>query len=88
MLGRSNIEFETVPSSSRSTKIIFKSKSTMFSGISNMNSLTSQVTLDHESVITNPAAVEPDKCYTLVDKICFIKKTQDQLKVTFPDGQS
>lgn len=60
----------------------------MYSGISNMKSLTSQVTLDHESVITNPAAVEPDKCYTLVDKICFIKKTQDQLKVTFPDGQS
>lgn len=81
-------------SSVRETKIFFKSKSTaLFSSDGERrHSSVLQFTLDHESMIVKPETTTqkegPEEYYTLVDKVAFVRKTKDCLRVTTPEGQS
>ena len=73
-----------------------KSKSTaLFSSDGDRrHSLIEQYTLEHESIIMKgsndnlPENPSPEQYYTLIDKIAFVKKTMDCIRVTSPDGQS
>lgn len=73
-----------------------KSKSTALfsSDADRRHSSILQFTLDHESIIVkgpndnlsdNP---NPEQYYTLIDKVAFVRKTMDCIRVTSPDGQS
>jgi hypothetical protein len=94
--GGGNSEIESNSSVSVRDIKIFKTKSTaLFSTDSERrHSSILQFTLDHESVIirgiseTQNVNPTPDKYYTLIDKVAFVKKTMDCIRVTSPDGQS
>jgi len=53
-----------------------------------------QFTLDHESIIikgngeSQSGGPSPEQYYTLIDKVAFVRKTMDCIRVTSPDGQS
>ena len=60
-----------------------------------MTSSILQMTLDHENMIFKEGdpdkekeKVKKDGFYTIAEKVAFLKKTGDSLKVNMPDGQS
>jgi len=49
------------------------------------------MTIDHDSMIVKDVALnnkEAQDFYMIVEKVAFLKKTGDRLKVNMPDGQS
>ena len=76
----------------RETKSYWKSKSTaLFSqqGQIGGNSIL-QMTIDHESIIKEGeiGRKKDEDYYTIAEKVAFLRKTGDSLKVNMPDGQS
>lgn len=73
-----------------------KNKSTaLFSNDSDRrHSSVLQLTLDYESIIIRASSDaqseprSPENYYTLIDKLAFIRKTMDCIRITSPDGQS
>jgi hypothetical protein len=93
--GRGSI-LENESNLSVNTKNFMKSKSTaLFSSDGDRrHSTIEQFTLEHESIILKgpndnlPANPSPEQYYTLIDKVAFVKKTMDCIRITSPDGQS
>lgn len=48
------------------------------------------MTIDHESIIreTELSSKKAEEYYTIAEKVAFLKKTGDSVKVNMPDGQS
>lgn len=78
-------------SSVRETKIFWKTKSTALFSTNRGNSSIEQMTIDHESMIVKDVALnnkEAGDFYMIAEKVAFLRKTGDCLKVNMPDGQS